>query len=289
MSARIAEVATLSPSSFRKRYRSSYETPSPSSSLTLLGDELGEEDTEEDDCSNADEERESQGLDDEGRSLDDEGQGLDEEGQGIEDEEDATPEGQQQAVLIIDTAVSEPLGLGYRVPRRRALESTKEIAPNTYEVGKRSRSVPEQEGAEGISAFRQPTFVTRIDPEDDRWSLGSLPVSLSSPVVPSPIASPVATPTTTISVDEDQFLEVGAQLELHMSILHDHTQRLDPPPPTLFEGYDKDLRELYTKSGAVRDEIFSQRYRFRSLEREQERATRENHDLRRQLAKEMRE
>ncbi|GJU50177.1 hypothetical protein Tco_1219732 [Tanacetum coccineum] len=36
--------------------------------------------------------------------------------------------------------------------------------------------------------------------------------------------------------------------------------------------YDRDLRELYTRSGAVRDEIFSQRYRFRSLEREQERA-----------------
>ncbi|GKD31838.1 hypothetical protein Tco_1242616, partial [Tanacetum coccineum] len=35
MSARIAEAAALSSSSFRKRYRSSYETSSPSSSLTL--------------------------------------------------------------------------------------------------------------------------------------------------------------------------------------------------------------------------------------------------------------
>ncbi|GKG58807.1 hypothetical protein Tco_0594577, partial [Tanacetum coccineum] len=32
MSARVAEAAALSPSLFRKRYRSSYETPSPSSS-----------------------------------------------------------------------------------------------------------------------------------------------------------------------------------------------------------------------------------------------------------------
>ncbi|GKE90789.1 hypothetical protein Tco_1571884, partial [Tanacetum coccineum] len=94
------------------------------------------------------------------------------------------------------------------------------------------------------------------------WSLGPLPVSPSSLIVPSPIASPVATPTATIS------------------------------------GYDRDLKELYTRSGAVRDEIFSQMYRFRSLEREQERATvtfsaiwrlRENHDLRRQIAKERRE
>ncbi|GJV71698.1 hypothetical protein Tco_1491693 [Tanacetum coccineum] len=35
MSAKIVEAAALSPSSFRKRYRSSYEMPSPSSSPTL--------------------------------------------------------------------------------------------------------------------------------------------------------------------------------------------------------------------------------------------------------------
>ncbi|GJY62999.1 hypothetical protein Tco_0464459 [Tanacetum coccineum] len=87
-----------------------------------------------------------------------------------------------------------------------------------------------------------------------------MPVSPSSPVVPSPIASPVATLAATILVEEDQFLEVGAQLELYRSILYDHTQRLDALPHTLFEGYNRDLREL-------------QRYRFRSLEWEQERAT----------------
>ncbi|GJV28203.1 hypothetical protein Tco_1384651 [Tanacetum coccineum] len=68
-----------------------------------------------------------------------------------------------------------------------------------------------------------------------------------------------------------------------------HTHRLDALPPTLFEGYVKDLRELYTRSGVVIDEIFSQRYMFRRLEREQERATRENHDLRMQLSEERRE
>ncbi|GJS04613.1 hypothetical protein Tco_0321121 [Tanacetum coccineum] len=54
--------------------------------------------------------------------------------------------------------------------------------------------------------------------------------------VPSPVASPVTTPAETIAVDEDEFIEVGAQLELHGSILHDHTQRLDALPPTLFKG-----------------------------------------------------
>ncbi|GJY30454.1 hypothetical protein Tco_0413949 [Tanacetum coccineum] len=69
-------------------------------------------------------------------------------------------------------------------------------------------------------------------------------------------------PAATMSIDENQFLEVGAQLELHGSIPHYHMQRLDALLPTLFDGYEKDLRELYT---------------------------RENHDLRRQIAKERRE
>ncbi|GJU20774.1 hypothetical protein Tco_1154116 [Tanacetum coccineum] len=41
--------------------------------------------------------------------------------------------------------------------------------------------------------------------------------------------------------------------------------------PTLFACIDKDVRKLYTRSGVVRDEIFSQRYKFMSLELEQER------------------
>ncbi|GJR58999.1 hypothetical protein Tco_1501161 [Tanacetum coccineum] len=267
MSARIAEAAALSPSSFHKRYRSSYETSS-SLSPTLSGrkryrgtfkiildtnserDELGEEDTKED------ESNESQGL---------EGEGL-----GLEEEEVA-PEGQWQAVLVVGTAVSEPLGLGYGATRRRDLESIEEIAPSAYEVGQSSWSVPERERVKKISEFRQPTLVTWVDPEDDRvytnvaayaapatpvqtppslkWSLGSLPFSTSSPVVPSPIALLVATPTATILVDEDQFIEVGAQLELHRSILHDHTHRLDALPPTLVVDIDRDVRELYTRSG----------------------------------------
>ncbi|GJS40405.1 hypothetical protein Tco_0565448 [Tanacetum coccineum] len=46
--------------------------------------------------------------------------------------------------------------------------------------------------------------------------------------------------------------------------------RLDALPPTLVADIDRDVRELYTRSGAVRGEIFSQRYMFRSLKREQE-------------------
>ncbi|GKC51413.1 hypothetical protein Tco_1074158, partial [Tanacetum coccineum] len=133
MSARITEAAALSPSSFFKRYRSSCETSSSSSSSFTLP-------------------------------------GLEEEGPGIEEEEEkeAALEGQQQTVPVVDTSTSEPLGLGYGAARRRALESTEEIAPSTYEVGQSSRSVPEQEGVERIYAFRQSTLVTWVNPEDGR-------------------------------------------------------------------------------------------------------------------------
>ncbi|GJU99300.1 hypothetical protein Tco_1328571 [Tanacetum coccineum] len=165
MSARIAEAAALSPSSFCKRYRSSYETPSSSaSSLTLPvwkryqstselildtgseGDELRDEDTKEDESSDATNKREGQDLDDKGQGLDDEGQGSKDEGPGMEEEGEAAPKGQQHEVPVVDTAMSEPLGLGYGAARCHAFESIEEIAPSTYEVGQSSMSVPDQEG-----------------------------------------------------------------------------------------------------------------------------------------------
>nr|GEX61912.1 hypothetical protein [Tanacetum cinerariifolium] len=218
-SARIAEAAALSPSSFHKRYRSSYETPSPLSSQTLpirkryrgTSELILDTKTEEE---SLDSNAEGEGLENKGPSLDDKDHGLEDEGPDPED-----------GMVYTDILTYLP-----------------QVAP----------------------------IQTPPSPE---WSFSSLSVSPSSLIVPSPIALILATPAATISIDEDQFLEVGARLELHGSILYDHTQRLDALPPTLFKGYNMDLRELYTRSGAVRDEIFSQRYRFRSLEREQERAT----------------
>ncbi|GJV92882.1 hypothetical protein Tco_1540695 [Tanacetum coccineum] len=65
-----------------------------------------------------------------------------------------------------------------------------------------------------------------------------------------------------------ELTELGAQVEFQGGLIYDHAQRLDALPPALFEGHDRDLRELYTRSRVVRDEIFSQRYRLRSLEQE---------------------
>ncbi|GJW34270.1 hypothetical protein Tco_0054302 [Tanacetum coccineum] len=233
MSARIEEAAALSPYSFHTKT--------------------------EDESLDSDAEREGHGLDNEGH-------GLEDEGTGTTKEEEATPEGQQHAVLVVDTTMSEPLGLGYGALRRHELAVGEGSVPNWYEVGQSSRSVPEHEGAERVYAFRKPTLVTWVDPEDGRvyidiltyappvepvltppypeWSSGSLPVSPSSLVVPSPIASAVPTPTGTISIDEN----------------------LDALLPTLFEGYDRDLREWYTRSREARDDFFSQCYRLRSLD-----------------------
>ncbi|GKE50145.1 hypothetical protein Tco_1481403 [Tanacetum coccineum] len=276
-SARIAKAASMSDVAFHKRFRSSYESslsPSPTllvrkryrgTSKLILGtdsegDKLGDEEVSLDSDSGSEDAEdegpaagdEDPGLDDEGYGLDDESRGIDDEGHsverdglGLEEGDEAVPEGQQQAAPVVETTVGEPLGLGQG-----------------------SSSAPEPEKSE------------RTPPLPD-WTPGSLPISPSHSDVPSPVSSPlisltipslVATPTATIPVDEDQFIEVGAQLELYGSILQDHTQRLDVMPPTLFAEIDRDVRELYTRSGAVKDEIFSQRYRLRSLEQEQERA-----------------
>ncbi|GKB00322.1 hypothetical protein Tco_0828315 [Tanacetum coccineum] len=188
-----------------------------------------------------------------------------------------------------------PLGLGYGAARCRTLELAKEITPSTFEIGQSSRSMPDQQVADETPTPRIPIRTTWIDPEDGtayldieidplsrapvqtptspEWSSGSLPASPTSLTVPSPVASLVTTPATTIAVDEDEFLEVGTQLKLHESILHDHTQRLDALPPTLLEGHGRDIIELFDRLRAVREEIHSQRFRLRSLERAQEHAT----------------
>ncbi|GKB01924.1 hypothetical protein Tco_0829968 [Tanacetum coccineum] len=170
-----------------------------------------------------------------------------------------------------------------------------EITPGTFDIGQSSKSVPDQQVADETPTPRIHVRTTWIDLEDGtvyldieidplsrapvqtptspEWSSGSLLVSRASQTVPSPVASPVTTPTTTIAVDEDKFLEVGAQLELYGSILHDHTQRLDALPPTLLEGHGRDIIELFNRSRAVREEIHSQHFRLGSLKQALEHAT----------------
>nr|GEU79679.1 hypothetical protein [Tanacetum cinerariifolium] len=240
LSAGIAEVAAMFILAFRKRFRSSYYS-SPSPTLPVRKRYREDEDPT---------------AEDKDLAAEDEGLAAGVEG---------------PAAPVVRTAVSAPLGLGYEALRRRELALEGDHVYSTFEVRQGSGSAPEPERSERI-------------PPLPEWTSGSLPISpspsivpspVSSPMIPltipSPIASPMATLTTTILVNEDQFIEVGAQLELYRSILQDHTQRLDAMLPTRFAEIDRDVEELYTRPGPVRDEIFSQRYRFRSLEHEQER------------------
>nr|GFA41516.1 hypothetical protein [Tanacetum cinerariifolium] len=262
LSAGMVEVETMFDSVFHKRFRSSYDS-SPSSTLPvrkrykgtyelILGTD-SEEDEEVEESSDSD--TESEDVEDEGPTtededptaedeglavgvngpaIDNESYGLDGESHGVDDESHGLDD---ESYSIDDEGhgiESDRLGLG-----------DKEAVPEGQQW-----AVPVPERSERVSALRQPTLTTRTYPED---------------------ASPMATSAATISVDEDQFIEVGAQLELYRSILQDHTQRLDAMPPILFAKINKDVRELYTRSGAVKDEIFTHKYRFRSLEHEQDR------------------
>ncbi|GJR46695.1 hypothetical protein Tco_1314798 [Tanacetum coccineum] len=206
---------------------------------------------------------------DESRGIDDEVHSVESDGLGLEEEEEVVPGGQQQAAPVVRTT-----GFG---------------------------SAPVFERSKRVSTFRQPTLTTWTDPEDGmiyidipdypppappvqtppllEWTSGSLPISpspsgdpspISSPMTPLTVPSPVAIPA---AVETEEFLtELGAQVQMQGGLISDHAVRLKELLPALFERYDRDIRELFARSGAVREEIFSQRYRFRSLEYEQERA-----------------
>nr|GFC93418.1 hypothetical protein [Tanacetum cinerariifolium] len=112
-------------------------------------------------------------------------------------------------------------------------------------------------------------------PPSLEWSSGSLPVSPAPSIIPSPVSSPMipftvpSSVTSPATAETEIFLtELGAQVEIEGGLIHDHTVRLGKLSPALFERYDRDIGELFTRSEEVRDEIFSQRYRFRSLEHE---------------------
>ncbi|GJZ38846.1 hypothetical protein Tco_0585409 [Tanacetum coccineum] len=328
LSASMADVATMSESTFRKRFRSSYNS-SPSSSPpdfpsrkryrgTGRGPVMVVESRGLDD--------ESHGLRDKSRGLDDEVYSVESDGLGLgEEEEEGVPKGQQWTVLVVRTAVSAPLGLGYGALRHRELTLKEDHVYSTFEVGQGSGSAPEPERPERVSAYRQPTLTTWTNPEDGmvyidvpaypppappvqtppspEWSSGSLTISpshsivlspISSPMIPLTVPSPVATPAT---AETEGFLtELGAQVEMQGGLIRDHAVRLEELSPDLFERYDRDIGELFTRSGAVTDEIFSQRYRFRSQTDAQRAALwhaisdtqGENRELRLQLAEERR-
>nr|GFC15267.1 hypothetical protein [Tanacetum cinerariifolium] len=188
----------------RKRYQGTSELVEDSE------DDVDEEDEEIEESLDSDSGLiagvEGPGTDDERHGMDDESCGLNDEGHSVESDvlslaegEEAIPGGQQQAALVVRTAVTAPLGLGYGALRRRELALEEDYVYNMFKVGQAGSSSRDAGG-----------------------------------------------------------------------LIYDHVVRLDELSPALFERYDRDIGELFTRSRAVRDEMLSQRYRFRSLEHEHE-------------------
>nr|GEW93997.1 hypothetical protein [Tanacetum cinerariifolium] len=226
----------------RKRYKGTSE-------LILVTD--SEEDEEVEDCLDSD--SESEGTKEEGSTAEDEdpvagdeglssrveGPGVDDESYGLDDES-----------YGLDDKRGGGCTWGSAALRHQELALEGDHVYSTFEVGQGSGSRPEPKRSKRVSASRQPTLTTWTDPEDGmvyidvpiypppalpvqtppspEWTSSSLPISpspsivplpVSSPMipltVPSSIASPMATLTTTILVDEDQFIEIliGMSLE----------------------------------------------------------------------------
>ncbi|GJS67327.1 hypothetical protein Tco_0681891 [Tanacetum coccineum] len=323
ISASIAEVVAMSDLAFRKRFRSSYES-SPSSSPPDLPlrkryrgtSELVEDEEEEDDEEEDEEIEESSDSDSESEGTKDEGPTAEDEDPAAGDKGDAAvPEGQQRVAPVVKTAMGKPLGLGFVALRRQKITLREGWMPSVFEVGQGSRSVPGPERPERVLALRKPVLTTWIDLEDCiayidvptyppssppvqtlpslEWSSGLLLVSPAPFIVPLPISAPMiplTVPSLVASLAtaeaKGHLTKLGAQVEMQGGLIHDHTVRLGELSPALFERCDGEIWELFTRSGAVRDEIFSQRYRFRSLKHKQE--SRENQKLRLQIAEERR-
>ncbi|GJS30205.1 hypothetical protein Tco_0490825 [Tanacetum coccineum] len=304
LSASMAKVVAMSESDIRKRFRSSYESlPSlspPDLSLrkryrgtSELVEDSGEDDDEEDeeieeslDSESVSEDVEDEGptaededpaagdkglaarvegpdMDDESHDIDDESHGLDDESRGLDDEGHSV---ESDGFSLEEEEETVPGAL-----RRRELALEEDHVYSTFEVGQGSGSAPESERPERVSASRQPTLTTWTDPEDGMVYIDVPPYPPPTPPVQTP-PSPEWTSATPATAKTGGFLtELGAQVEMHEGLIRDHAVRLEDLSPALFERYDRDIEELFTRSGAVRDEIFSQRYRFRSLAYEQER------------------
>nr|GFC31632.1 hypothetical protein [Tanacetum cinerariifolium] len=152
----IAEVAPMFDLAFRKRFRSSYDS---SSSLTFPVRKRYREDE-----GPAAEDENPAG--DEGFTARDKGPSMGVESLGLGRDE-AVPEGQQRAALVVETAISQNSGF-----------------------------VPEPKRPERVSASRQPTFTTWTDLKDGMVYIDVL-------AYPQP-APPVQTPPSPESLEHEQ-------------------------------------------------------------------------------------
>nr|GEU84567.1 ribonuclease H-like domain-containing protein [Tanacetum cinerariifolium] len=224
LSAGIAEVATMSDLAFRKRFRSSYDS-SPSLTLPvqkryrgtselILGTD-SEDDEEVEESSNSD--SESEDVEDEGPTAEDEDPAAEDEGlatgvDGLDVDDESYGLDDESRVPVVGTAVSEPLGLGYGALRRRELALEEDHVYSAFEPTLTTWTDSE-DGMIYIDVPVYPPPAPHIQtPPLPKWTFGSLPISpspfivpspVSSPMIPLTVPSPIATSTATIPVDEE--------------------------------------------------------------------------------------
>ncbi|GKD54913.1 hypothetical protein Tco_1288300, partial [Tanacetum coccineum] len=156
---------------------------------------------------------ESPGMDEEGYGLDDEGHGRDDESRGIDDEGHSV----------------ESDGLG--------LEEEKEDVPW---VRLRSDRVPDRHqcprdlrGCQHLDSPHLPHGQARGRSLPISPSPSNDPSTISSPMTPLIVPSPVATPA---AIETEGFLtELGAQVQMQKGLISDHAVRLEELSPALFE------------------------------------------------------
>ncbi|GJW12109.1 hypothetical protein Tco_1577936 [Tanacetum coccineum] len=197
LSTSMAKVEAMSDLAFRKRFRSSYES-SPYSSppdltswkryrgtFELVEDDKEEEDEEGDEEEEDEEIEESSDSDsvsedakddvptveDEDPAAGDEGLAAGDEGPGIGVKslslggDEAVPEGQPRVAPVVETAVGEPLGLGYGELRRQEIALGEGWMPSVFEVAYID-----------VPAYPPPAPPAQTSPSPE-WLSGSLPIS----------------------------------------------------------------------------------------------------------------
>nr|GEY43266.1 hypothetical protein [Tanacetum cinerariifolium] len=236
LSISIAKVAAMPDLAFCKRFRSSYNS---SPSLTFLvqkryrgtsklildtdseGDELGDKDDKEDEEEDV---KESSCSDSESEDAEDEGPTIKDEDPAVGDE------GLVRAALIVETAMGEPLRLGYEALRCQEIALGEGLMPSVFEVGQSFGFVPESKRPERVSALKHPTLTPWIDPKDAPYIV---PSPISSPIISLTIPWSVASPATAKA--KGFLTELGAQVEMQGGLIRDHTVQLGDLSPALFK------------------------------------------------------
>ncbi|GJT82150.1 hypothetical protein Tco_1056492 [Tanacetum coccineum] len=250
LSASMAEVAAISESAFRKRFRSSYKSlpslsPSDlSSRKRYRGTSELVEDSEEGDDAKDEEIEESMDSDSVSEDAEDEGPTAEDEEPLRKENDGLTAKGQRAPDMNSHGMDDESRGLddeGHGVESDGlGLEEEEEVVP-----GGQQKAAPVVGIAMsaplglGYRALRHRELELEEDhiahrPQPDNPRNCSLPISPSPSIVPSPISSPmipltvpslVATPAT---VETEGFLtEMGAQVEMQGGLIRDHAVRLE--------------------------------------------------------------